>query len=125
VSSAVIFINHFFIGSLEGMTANIRIRHRDRNPSNSAQLLNITLVNFMANAEQGLPFRELIIDENAISRKYAVLCSLSRRKWPVWWLFVRKYSAVAKQGNVAKLSNITFLIFIPSALSKHDHDHRI
>jgi hypothetical protein len=32
------------------------------------------------------------------------------------------YSAVAKPGNVAKLSHITFLMFIPSALSKHDHD---
>jgi hypothetical protein len=35
------------------------------------------------------------------------------------------YSAGEKPSNMAKLSNITFLMFIPSALSKHDHDHGI
>jgi hypothetical protein len=32
---------------------------------------------------------------------------------------------VAKPEKVAKLSNITFLKFIPSAFSKKDHDHGI
>jgi hypothetical protein len=36
-----------------------------------------------------------------------------------------EYSAVAKPSHLAKLSDITFLMFIPSALSKHDHDHEI
>jgi hypothetical protein len=35
------------------------------------------------------------------------------------------YNAVAKPSNVAKLSNITFLMVISSALSKHDHEHGI
>jgi hypothetical protein len=35
------------------------------------------------------------------------------------------YSAVAKASNVAKLSSISVLMFIPSALSKYDHDHGI
>jgi hypothetical protein len=38
---------------------------------------------------------------------------------------VKIYSTIAKPENVAKPSNITFFRFIPSALSKKDHDHGI
>jgi hypothetical protein len=38
---------------------------------------------------------------------------------------LRLLESAAKPENVAKLNNVTFLRFIPSAFSKKDHDHGI
>jgi hypothetical protein len=67
VSPALTVINHLFIGSSEGMMANIAICHRDRNPNNPAYLFVITPLDFMAGAEQDFPSSEIIFHENATS----------------------------------------------------------
>jgi hypothetical protein len=83
VSSDVTFINHLFIGSSEEMMANMRIRHHDCDRNNPALLPNITAVDFVGDAEQGFPFLEIILAENAASREDAVVCLLFRRKFPL------------------------------------------
>jgi hypothetical protein len=76
-------IKHPFIRSFEGIMANIRIYHRDFNQNNAAEPLEITPVEFMADAKQTFPFPDIIFNQDATSREEAIACRLYRCRFPL------------------------------------------